>query len=331
MKIPTTKIVTLYCIFISFLTLYLIPTNITPVIASIKFPISSILYPEKCQQAEHLINKMTISGFMFPQISTDCQMNYELTVIGNDAYRGTANLFITIKQASAAGQTNNTGSDSESNSYPVYKIIILIIAFVGAPAAILTLRSIINRRDANGLQSNAKVEVEIRGGSKEEELGAENRELGFAIEHPSDWPLVNETLSPGQVMFKPRDSIMPMFVVKTADLKPYLDIQTMTVRNKTLDQIVQEFTKNTTKPNSFGLETKIVRQNQIAVGGNPGVKLEMMMSVGPASESDMYAYLFYVLTIANGKVYSLEYDEKPLKVPESLTVALQMLDSFRII
>jgi hypothetical protein len=60
-------------------------------------------------------------------------MDYELTVVGNDAYRGTDNLFITIKQASAAGQTNNTGSDSESNSYPVYKIIILTIAFVGAP------------------------------------------------------------------------------------------------------------------------------------------------------------------------------------------------------
>jgi len=70
-------------------------------------------------------------------------------------------------------------------------------------------------------------------------------------------------------MFKPRDSIMPMFVLRTDDLKPYLDIQTMTVRNKTLDQIVQEFTKNTTTPNPFGLETKIVRQNQIAVGGNP--------------------------------------------------------------
>lgn len=32
---------------------------------------------------------MTISGFVFPQISTDCKMNYEPTVIGNDVYRGT--------------------------------------------------------------------------------------------------------------------------------------------------------------------------------------------------------------------------------------------------
>jgi len=36
-------------------------------------------------------------------------------------------------------------------------------------------------------------------------------------------------------MFKPRDSIMPKFVVRTADLKPYLDIRTMKVRIKTLD------------------------------------------------------------------------------------------------
>lgn len=119
-------------------------------------------------------------------------------------------------------------------------------------------------------------------------------------------------------MFKPRDSIMPIFVVRTADLTPYLDIETMTVKNKTLDQVVQEFMINTTKPNPFGLESKIVRQNQVSVGGNPGVKIEMMMSVGPESQSNMYAYLFYVLTIANGKIYSLEYDEKPLQVPKTL-------------
>jgi hypothetical protein len=41
--------------------------------------------------------------------------------------------------------------------------------------------------------------------------------------------------------------------------------------------------------------------------------------------------LFYILTIANGKLYSLEYDEKPLKVPETLSIANQMVDSFRLI
>ena len=102
MKIHTNKIVFLYCIFVSFLLLYLILTNITPVIASIKSPISSILFAEKCQQAGQITNKMTMSRFVLPQISTDCQTNYELTVVGNDVYRGTDILVITIKQASAA-------------------------------------------------------------------------------------------------------------------------------------------------------------------------------------------------------------------------------------
>lgn len=163
-------------------------------------------------------------------------------------------------------------------------------------------------------------------------INYQNPTLGFSIQYPKDWPLVNETL-PGEreVMFKPRDSIMPIFVVRTADLTPYLDIETMTVKNKTLDQIVQEFTINTTKPNPFGLDSKIVRQNQVSVGGNPGVKIEMTMSVGPESQGSMYAYLIYVLTIANGKIYSLEYDEKPLQVPKTLPIANKMLDSFRII
>ena len=56
-----------------------------------------------------------------------------------------------------------------------------------------------------------------------------------------------------------------------------------------------------------------------------------MLSVVPESQSNMYAYLFYVLTIANGKIYSLEYDEKPLQVPKTLPIANKMLDSFRII
>lgn len=63
---------------------------------------------------------------------------------------------------------------TESDSYPVYKIVILIIAFVGVPVALLTLRSIINKADA-GRQSNAKVEVKIRGGLRQEESGAGNR------------------------------------------------------------------------------------------------------------------------------------------------------------
>ena len=161
-----------------------------------------------------------------------------------------------------------------------------------------------------------------------------NPSLGFSIEHPPDWP-ANETFSEKKVMFGPTDSIMPMFMVRVMDLYPYLDTDTLTVKNKTLDKVVQEFRTNISnpKPNILGLEfeTKVIRQNQVIVGGNPGWKFEMTMLVGPENDRAMYAYFYAVFTVANGKLYFLEYDEKPLKVPETLPIANKMVDSFRII
>lgn len=164
----------------------------------------------------------------------------------------------------------------------------------------------------------------------------QNSSLGFSIQHPINWPVVNETLSDyTQVMFKPTDSIMPMFVVRTMDLKPYLDTDTMTVKNKTLDQVAQEFRTNISKQKDdlLGIETesKLVRQNQVTVGGKTGWKFEMTMFIGPKNDRGMYAYLYVVYRIANGKLYSLEYDEKPLKVPETLPIANKMLESFRVL
>jgi hypothetical protein len=176
MKTHTCKIVVLYCIFIC-LVIYIILANITPVIASIKFPISSILNAEKCQQAGHLTNKMTIFGIVIPQILTDCRINYELTVVGNDVYRGSSSdtLVVTIKQASAAAPIINSGIEKESNSYPVYKIAIIIIALVGVPGTLLILRSMINKADTNRLRSSMKIEVEVRGGLRGEASDAGNR------------------------------------------------------------------------------------------------------------------------------------------------------------
>jgi hypothetical protein len=157
----------------------------------------------------------------------------------------------------------------------------------------------------------------------------ENPEVGFSIQHPVEWPVVNVTQT--SVMFSPVDAAFPSFSVKTRQLTPYLDTATMTVKNATLDMFVQEFRTNISKPNSAGMEMKLIRQNDIIVGGNPAVKFETTMSIGPQSETRVFGYLFYILTIANGKLYSLEYDEKPLKVPETLPIANEMVYSFRFI
>lgn len=152
----------------------------------------------------------------------------------------------------------------------------------------------------------------------------ENTALGFSIERPLGWH--NRTMiDPRDVMFfKSSDSPLPQFSIQVRDVARYLDTETLTVKNKTLDQVIGEYLTNVSNP-----LFKPIRQNQTVVGGNPGWKFEATTSLTP--EREMEAYLFNVLTVANGRVFSFGYAEEPLKVPESLPIANKMLDSFRVI
>ena len=68
--------------------------------------------------------------------------------------------------------------------------------------------------------------------------------------------------------------------------------------------------------------TNIVGQNEITIGGNAGYKVEYTGS---------FDYSFVILTIANGKLYELRYDEEQLRVPETLPLANKMVESFKIL
>ena len=107
----------------------------------------------------------------------------------------------------------------------------------------------------------------------------------------------------------------------------------MIVKNKTIDQLAQEFRTNFTNapPNEFELEAKLIRQNKVIFGENPGWKTEIMFSLCSHSQCAEDAYGLNFITIANKKVYFFEFEEKPLKVPESLPIVNKMLDSFRTI
>ena len=107
----------------------------------------------------------------------------------------------------------------------------------------------------------------------------------------------------------------------------YLDIDTMIVKNKTAEQIAHEEMINMSKPNFSYFDSKVIRQNQFTIDGNAGWKLEMFM--GP--EDNPFFYVSQVLTVANGKIYHLEYNEKPLKVPETLSLVNKMVESFHVI
>lgn len=153
----------------------------------------------------------------------------------------------------------------------------------------------------------------------------QNSTLGFSIQHPHDWKVEESTYDTG-VKFMSLGSTIPIFEVRIQEVTPYLDTDTMTVKNKTLELVVQEVLNNISKPNPFGLESRVIRQNGVTVGGNMGWKIELF--IGPQADPNYY-YLFEVLSIASGRLYFLGYEEKPLNVPETLPLVNKMVESFR--
>jgi hypothetical protein len=154
-----------------------------------------------------------------------------------------------------------------------------------------------------------------------------NPNLGFIIDYPTDWKVGESAILDEKVSFTPPDKDLPVFYVHVRQVSSYLDTDTMTVKNKTVEQIVHEEMINMSKPNPFGFESKVIKQNQFTVDGNAGWKMEMFM--GP--EGNPFMYVYQVLTVANGKIYFLEYNEEPLKVPQTLTLVNKMVESFHII
>ena len=159
-----------------------------------------------------------------------------------------------------------------------------------------------------------------------------NPSLGYSIDYPSDWITWEDRISNENVTFMmpPKSDSLTLydapFVIHIGKVTPYLDTDTMTVKNQTVDRVAQQMMKNLSEHSPFGLEFKPIRQNQFTVAEIPGWKIEAFL--GP--EANPFYYFFDVITITNGKVYHLLYGEEPLKVPETYPIVKRMVDSFHI-
>jgi hypothetical protein len=143
-----------------------------------------------------------------------------------------------------------------------------------------------------------------------------NGEMNFAFQHPSNWQV--DTDSPaGMIRFMLPDRDLPIFVVSTRQIEPYVDTNTMTVQNTSLQQEVQ-------KELDFlaYLEAQVIRQNATTVGESPGWKIEHAFG---------HVYTIKFITIGNEKFYTLNYQDEPLKVPERLPLISKVIESFEII
>lgn len=145
-------------------------------------------------------------------------------------------------------------------------------------------------------------------------LNYTSNNMQFSIQYPSNWKL-EEINQPPEVYIKmPGDEFTGSFDITTQKIASYLDTDTMTLKNTSLQQIVQQKL-------SVPYYSNLIRENEIDIGGNAGWKIEYYNL-----NSD---YKFEINTIDNGKLYTLSYSDDPLKVPETLPLVNKMVKSFR--
>src|SRR4030095_1667798 len=110
------------------------------------------------------------------------------------------------------------------------------------------------------------------------------------------------------------------FRVEVQKLKPHLDTDTMTLQNMSIEEIAKNFIDFMTDNSQT-----LIRQNYVTVGGNDGLKVEYL-----DTSSTLERYAFQIFTNANGNLYNLQYQDKPLKVAETLPLVNKMVESFQV-
>jgi hypothetical protein len=147
-------------------------------------------------------------------------------------------------------------------------------------------------------------------------LTYQNPTEGYSIQYPSDWEVTGNGISDAVIRFSPSDVSELSLIVTTTKPAPYLDIVTMTVKNTTSQQLLQEKLL-------FDSVHKIpFRKTNVTVGENSGIKNEYLVG---------NTYSFEVLIIGNGKLYTLAYNDDSLNVPKTLPVINKMVESFQFI
>jgi hypothetical protein len=145
-------------------------------------------------------------------------------------------------------------------------------------------------------------------------LNYTNNDKGFTIQYPSNWKFEEYSTS---ISFRvPDREFGGIFWVEVEKVEPYLDTDTMTLKNTTLRQYVQQKL-------DVPYYSNLIRENETTVGGNTGWKIEYY--------NQNFDYKFEINTIVNGKLYTLSYSDDPLKVPETLPLANKMVESFQFI
>jgi hypothetical protein len=107
--------------------------------------------------------------------------------------------------------------------------------------------------------------------------------------------------------------------ISTSNICGLKDNDAMTVKNASAQQYAQDRLDPLLLPSpNLPSDVKLIRQNNVTVGGNSGWKIEFMKYgankglMGPKYNE----YFSEIYTVANGKPYRLAYSEDSLKFPK---------------
>jgi hypothetical protein len=146
--------------------------------------------------------------------------------------------------------------------------------------------------------------------------------MKFTIQYPSNWN-VHENDMRGRVDFRTsEDQIVPIFSIYIVKDAQYLDTDTLTLKNMSLLQYVNQSLEEMVSKVPPTVQYKLIRQYEVTVAGITGIKQEMLVR-------DSYA--FRVNSVIDGRLYELRYIEEQLKVPETLPLVNKMVESFQVI
>jgi PsbP len=158
-------------------------------------------------------------------------------------------------------------------------------------------------------------------------LNYKNNDNGFTIQYPAEWKVKETGFDPSLndvvVQFMAPD--YSDLTVHVNDVSQYLDTDTMTLKNTTLAQHVQN---EVSILSNLALEPnwiyKPIRSHEFPLAGKQGWKLEHIL--GYLNQK----YQMRVYTIANDKVYELSYIASPSSVPKTFPLANKMVESFQL-
>jgi photosystem II reaction center protein PsbP len=156
----------------------------------------------------------------------------------------------------------------------------------------------------------------------------------FTIRYPTNWEISPKNLTfpyygtATVISFRPISNSEdltdhPALSITLTDVEKVFDRTDMKVKPKTLEQIANDtiiFYKN---PGPLGdTQFKLLKNTTLTVGGQPGRQIQYItQSLG------LFAMETYV--IKDGKLYTISFSAPELRIPEMLSVAKNITQSFQ--